>query len=217
LLALAFWPWTQCSILQKNNHYLLNHTAVFDCASLIYLSRLHNQQPFFELLRNVFKTLYFPTEVIKEFAKGCLKEQYRNWILKRLRPETGLYRLCTTYDSIVLASVENVRGINRGEAEAYAQLRKVNARFIISDDKAFTNSVYLLDPCIKVYNSLHIICMLHFNGCIANWPSIIRQLHAVRPFGSKDLRAAFTDVARDIGLSFTKKEVSEKCSLKKIL
>ena len=99
-------------------------TAVIDNASLIYLSHLHKRKPFFHILKNIFQTIYFPAEVIREYATGSGKEPQREWILQKLKTGQGFYRYCTSYDSIVLAMVENYRGIDKGEAESYAQLKK---------------------------------------------------------------------------------------------
>jgi hypothetical protein len=192
-------------------------TAVIDNASLVYLSNLHHRKPFFDYLRNIFYTLYLPTEVVSEYKQGAIKEPYREIILEKIRPETGFLRFCTTYDSIVLALVLDQRGIDKGEAESYAQFRKVNANFIISDDSNFVKAINELDPFIKIYSTLHIICWLHIAGYLPDWQIRIQDLHQIRPFKSTELRTAYLVIAEKLGLAMTKREISKKCSLSKIL
>lgn len=192
-------------------------TAVIDNASLIYLSHLHKSKSFFHYLSNLFHTVYFPSEVVKEYARGSIAEPHRNWVLERLNPEQGFYRLCNSYDSFVMITVENYKGIDKGEAETYAQLKKVNAHLIISDDKPFIEALKQLDSSIKVYTTLHLICWLEHSKLIPDWNSLVKEIHKIRPFKSKELREAFLQVAEQLGLDISKKTVSAKCSLSKIL
>lgn len=192
-------------------------TAVIDSASLIYLSHLHRHKPFFHYLESLFQTIYLPKEVVREYATGSANEPHREWILQRVKPERGFYRLCTSYDSFVLITAEKFKGIDKGEAETYAQLRKVNAHLIISDDKLFINALKHLDSGIKVYTTLHLICWLEQSKLLPDWNSFVKEIHKVRPFKSKELREAYLQVAKQLGLGISKKVVSAKCSLTKIL
>lgn len=192
-------------------------TAVIDNDSLVNLSYLHKSKPFFHYLNSLFNTIYFPSEVVKEYGFLADKEPHRDWIIQRLKPEQGFYRYCTTYDSIVLAMVQNQKGINKGEAESYAQLKKVNAHLIISDDKAFTVALKQLDSGIKVYTTLHLICWLHLAGLLPDWENMVKDVHKLRPFKSAELREAYATIVEKFSLSITKKEISKKCSLSKIL
>ncbi len=192
-------------------------TAIVDNASLVYMSHLHYRKPFFDYLRNIFYTLYFPTEVVSEYKLGAVKEPHREIMLEKIKPEAGFWRFCTAYDSIVMATVLHQKGIDKGEAESYAQFRKVNANFIISDDKNFIKAINELDPFIKVYSTLHIICWLHIAGYLPDWQGRIKDLYRLRPFKSTELRTAYLAIIEKFGLSITRKELSKKCSLSKIL
>jgi predicted nucleic acid-binding protein len=195
----------------------LFQSAVIDCASLVYMSHLQRQKPFFHYLQNLFHTLYFPSEVINEYAYGLNREPHRDWILQRLKPEQGFYRHCNSYDSLILSFLNNHKGIDKGEAEAYAQLKKVNANLIISDDKEFIAALKHLDASIKVYTTIHIICWLEHSKLISNWKILISDIHKFRPFSSNELRQAYIQLAEQLGLHITKAEISSKCSLTKIL
>ena len=192
-------------------------TAVIDNASLVYMSHLHKNRPFFHYLSSLFHTIYFPSEVVREYAIGSAKEPHREWILQRLKPEQGFYRLCTSYDSFVMITVENYKGIDKGEAETYAQLKKVNAQMIISDDKPFIAALKQLDSGIKVYTTLHLICWLEHTKLIPNWNELIKEVYRLRPFKSKELREAYLQVAMQLGIFSDKKMISLKCSLSKII
>lgn len=192
-------------------------SAVIDNASLIYLSHLHKTKSFFHYLHHLFHTIHFPSEVVREFARGAAKEPHRQWILERLNLEQGFYRLCNSYDSIVMAFVENEKGIDKGEAETYAQLKRVNAHLIISDDKKFVSALKKLDRNVKVYGTLHLACWLELVSLIPNWHGLLKEIHQLRPFQSKELREAYLELAEQLGLSVGKREISKKCSLSKIL
>ena len=192
-------------------------SAVIDNASLIYLSHLHREKAFFHYLRNLFNTVYVPLEVKNEFVRGAVKEPDRYWIIQRLNPDQGFYRLCTSYDSFVMITVENYKGIDKGEAEAYAQLKKVNAQIIISDDKAFIVALKQLDSGIRVYTTLHLISWLEHAKLLPDWKEMIQAVYLLRPFKSSELRQAYTQLAERLGLNISKKEVSAKCSLSKII
>ncbi len=195
----------------------MQRTAIIDNSSLVYLSRLNKHLPIFNFLNNLFHTLYFPSEIIKEYGNGALKEPHRIKIIDKLNPDQGFYRHCNTYDSLVMVMITNQKGIDLGEAEVYSQYKKVNAHLIISDDKPFTNAITKLDKHAKIYTSLHLICWFELNGFVTNWMEIVKEIHKIRPFHSHELRTAYMEVNKMLGLEVSKKMISNKCSLTKIL
>lgn len=192
-------------------------TAVIDNASLVYLTNLHAKKPFFQQLRYLYQTIYFPSEIINEYGKGLPKQEERSWILSRLNPDVGFYRHCNTYDSITLSIVQGYKGIHKGEAEVYAQYRKVNANLIISDDKEFIEALKGIDKTIRVYTTLHLICHLDHASLLNNWKDLLIELYYCRKFTSEQLRKAYCETAQILGINVHKKTISAKCSLKKIL
>ena len=156
--------------------------------------------------------------VKNEYARGLAKEPARSWLLDRINIEQGFYRLCTSYDTFINILVEGSKGMDKGESESYSQFRKLSAQLLISDDKRFTKAVSQLDRSIKVYNSLHLICWLDILGYLPmDWNRIVKEIHGLRPFQSKDLREAYLEIASKTGVFLDKKKLSEKCSLKRIL
>jgi predicted nucleic acid-binding protein len=192
-------------------------SAIIDTTTLVYLTRLHETHSFLDKLKSLLETLYIPLEVKNEYAKGVGKEPNRNWLLKRLDAQQGFFRLCTSYDSVTMNIVTGYKGIDKGEAESYAQQKEINARIIITDDKDFTSAVKSLDPAVTLYTTLHVICSLDIQGYLADWKTTIEKIHAIRPFSSSDLRCAYDFVLRELGLFKTKKEISNKCSLKRLI
>lgn len=156
--------------------------------------------------------------VKNEYARGLTQEPTRSWLLDRLNTEQGFYRLCTSYDTFINILVEKSKGMDKGESESYSQFKKLSAQLLISDDKRFTKAVHELDKGIKVYNCLHLICWLDILGYLPmEWTTIVKVVHGVRPFKSKDLREAYLEIASKTSVPLDKKKLNEKCSLKKIL
>jgi predicted nucleic acid-binding protein len=193
------------------------YSLVIDSATLINLTHLQQSKAFFHYLHNIFHTIYIPGKVKNEYAAGLQKEPHREWLLKRLQPDQGFYRLCTSYDSIVLITVEKFEGIDPGEAETYAQYRKINAQFLVSDDKRFIKALISFDKYIKVYTTLHLICWLEISGYLKEWERLIKTMHGISAFSYKDLRITYTDILQRFGIDKSKKEISLKCSLKNII
>ena len=67
--------------------------------------------------------------------------------------------------------IKDYKGIDKGEADTYAQLRKVNAHLIISDDKSFIKAILKLDKTTKIYTTLHLLCWLQLSYLIPDWKS----------------------------------------------
>lgn len=195
----------------------MRYSAVIDNSSLVYLSHLHTRKSFLHYLQSLFHVIYFPTEVVNEYVKGSDREPFRIQLIERLKPEQGFYRLCTSYDSLVFEMVKDYNGIDKGEAEAYAQFKKVQAQIIISDDRKFESAIGKLDSGIRLLNSMHILCWLELANFIPDWTFFINHLHTIRPFNSKDLKRCYMQVASQRGIKVSSKKVSEKCNLKRIL
>lgn len=192
-------------------------SAIIDNTALVYLTSLHHgKTSFLDNLRNLFSAIYIPMEVKNEYARGAITQPDRNWLLDRLKPHGGFFRLCTAYDSFAMVLVDGFKGMDRGEAESYAQLKRISANIIVSDDKRFVKALETLDPTIRVYSTLHIICWLDLLSLGIKWAEIIPKIHDVRKFESADLRKAYNDMLKILGLNLSKKEISKKCSLKKL-
>jgi len=192
-------------------------SVIVDATCLIYYSQLKKDYDFFPKLRLLFKSLLIPTEIKNEFARGATLEPERNHVLDNIRTKGSFYTLCTSYDMLTKVLLETTKGIDRGEAEAVAQHKQVKTRFVLADDKEFIKAIAIADKHVQVISSLHVIAMLDLLKYEANAPHVIRHFHSVYKFKSKELHAAYKQVASWFGITLSKKELSNKCSLSKIL
>lgn len=191
--------------------------VIIDTSVLICFTEIRRDVDVFGCLRSMFAQVLVPTEIKVEYERGTAKEPERNWLLEKLRPNVGFYALCTRYDSIVLAMLQNTNGIDAGEAEAVAQYNKAGAYYILTDDARFAKSVNQLHPEIKIISSLHIIALIDFLGLLPDCQLLKRMIHSKLHYKSKQLREAYVYIAKDLGLNVTGKNLSAKTSLKKIL
>jgi predicted nucleic acid-binding protein len=190
-------------------------TAVIDNDTLVNLTKL-KQHDIFNAIRFLFSQIHIPQEVRKEYEVQEAKEPDRVWVLERLRPNEGFYSFCTRYDSATFTLLRGVKDIHKGEAEAVAQKRSVDAHYILSDDIKFQIAIKKVDSTIKVFTTLHIIAMLDIRKFVANPESIVKSLHSVHPFKSSHLRTAYIESAKELGITLSKKVLNNKCSLTKL-
>lgn len=195
------------------------YSAILDNTVLVYFTKLH-QYRLLELLLQLFKVLLIPSSVSQEYEAGLEKEPSRSWLLQRLKPTGEGFRLCTIFDSFVKAALQLEKGIQEGEAEAVAQYQRTSAKLIVSDDAKFQATMKSLPAYqhIRIWNSLHIIAWLDIAGFIGDYGGLVKRFHEdARQFTSGELRLAYEEVAKYLGIDVPKKRLSEKCSLKFIL
>ena len=89
-----------------------NRKVIIDTSALICFTEIRSDVDVFACLRSLFGQVLVPTQIKAEYERGTAKEPQRNWLLEKLRPNEGFYALCTRYDSIVLAMLQNKKGID---------------------------------------------------------------------------------------------------------
>ncbi len=186
--------------------------AVVDTSTLINLTFIKHLQ-IFNHLQNLFLRIHIPTKVKSEYELTLRHEPDRAWLLERLKPNEGFYSFCTRYDSTVLSIIQSVKHIDAGEAEAVAQLKKVNANYILSDDERFSKALKKIDPYVKVISTWHVLAMLDLLQIVLNSDEIIRALYKRCPFPKSRLRKAYVESYREFGLRPSKKHINQKCDL----
>ena len=112
--------------------------------------------------------------------------------------------------------VNGKKDIDRGEAEVYAQQKKVNAHYIISDDIKFHKAIKAVDRNVKILTILHIIAMLDIRELLVNTNEIIKTLHLHYKFKSRQLRSAYIESANELGLDLPKSKLNYRCSFKQL-
>lgn len=194
-----------------------NRKVIIDTSTLVYFTEIKNDIDVFGCLRSIFSQVLIPTEVKIEYERGNAKEPQRNWLLEKLRPNVGFYALCTRYDSIVLAMLQNTKGIDAGEAEAVAQYNKAGAYYILTDDNRFAQSIKSIHPEVRIISSLHVIALIDFHCLMPDCKPLKKKLHTKLNYKSKQLREAYLYIAKDLGLNVTPKDISQRTSIKNIL
>jgi predicted nucleic acid-binding protein len=190
-------------------------TAVIDNDTLVNLTQLKHLRVF-DSLRSLFQQIHIPQEVKREYEIQLAKEPDRVWMLDKLRPNEGFYSFCTRYDKIVLSVIQSKKNIDKGEAEVVAQQKEVNAHYILSDDLKFHKAIKAIDSNVKILTTLHLIAMLDIRKLLINSKEMLRELHSHYKFESFDLRTAYKESAKELGLALPKKILNNKCSFKKL-
>lgn len=168
----------------------------------------------FDKLRLIFSTVYVPTEVKKEVAgyqKGGIKQ--RTAFVGGLRTENGFYRLCNTFDLVVLAMLDGVKGIDKGEREAISQALKIPAFFILTDDKRCIAYIEKTYPQLRCMGLPEIIYKLESTGMLPNWKEILLELSKLNNYTVERLENAYTSVCKELGKQIGKKQVREMTRL----
>jgi predicted nucleic acid-binding protein len=188
--------------------------AIVDNAALVNFTWLKDHD-IFDHLRLLFKRIHIPMEVKKEYEQMLKYESDRVWVLERLRPDEGFYSLCSSYDSLAVDLYKTIKGVDNGEAEAAAQQKKIGANYVLSDDKKFQKAIKFIDPTIKVISTLHVIALLDLNKFLPDPHILLKSLIQRHPFTASELREAYRDSAKELSVLLSKKEISQKCGIKR--
>ena len=188
-------------------------SGVIDNDTLVNLTKLKHHN-IFNTIRFLFSQIHIPQEIAKEYEVQVAREPDRVWVLNKLRPNEGFFSFCSRYDSVTFTVLRGVKDVDKGEAEAVAQKKAVEAHYILSDDQRFQTAIKKLDSTIKVFTTLHIIAMLDLRQLVENYEAIIKNLHSVHPFKSSHLRTAYRESAEELGIALSKKVLNRKCGLK---
>ncbi len=189
--------------------------CVIDNSTLVTLTHL-NDLSIFNSLRNLFSRIHIPLKIKEEYENeiAVLHDPTRLEISKSMRLNGGFLSICNQYDTISLAVLKTVKGIDIGEAEAVAQHKKINSFFVISDDLKFIKGLKKADPYIKVIGTLHLIAWLDFLKFLNDREAHLRIIHQQSPFKSKHLRNAYLDISKQLCITISKNDLSKKTSLK---
>lgn len=193
----------------------MSKVCVIDNSTLVILTHL-NDLFIFNKLKNLFSRIHIPLKIKEEYEdeEAVLRDPIRREISKSMRLNRGFLSICNQYDTISLAVLKTVKGIDVGEAEAVAQHKKINSLFVISDDLKFIKGLKKADPFIKVIGTLHLIAWLDFLKFLNDREAHLRIIYQQSPFKSKHLRNAYIDIGKQLGITISKNDLSKKTSLK---
>lgn len=165
------------------------------------------------ILASCFSRIYIPTEIKNEFEK--VPEINRQNFIHRINSDYGFYRLCDTFDPIILNFVVNK--IHKGESEAIAQSYKRRIPIFLTDDSDCIDFIKKNVLNIKCYTTLTVLALADITGFISNQKEVVNKLYKIHKFKSCDLRDSYNFAYTELGVYLNKKLISKKTSLKYIL
>ena len=74
----------------------------------------------------------------------------------------------------------------------------------------------MIYPGIRLLKLKHVFAILDLHGLMNNWTGCMALLHQRRPFTSKELREAYSDMGKQYGMDVNKLKLSQKTGLKKL-
>lgn len=190
----------------------MHRVCVIDNSTLVNLTKLRHLRIFIHL-RSLFNRIHVPARILHEFQEMLPYEPERKWVIEQVhQPNYGFMAYCTQYDTISLAILQTTEGIDPGEAEAAAQHKSLQSQFILSDDQDFVDAIHLADRHTRVLNTLHLIALLDLHGIITNPLDYLLALHSHSPFRESQLRSAYKEVVKDLGIYMPKSVLTKKTS-----
>jgi predicted nucleic acid-binding protein len=199
----------------KKEEGSMRSVCVVDNSTLITLTRLY-QLSIFSQLTSLFERIHIPLKVKEEYENefSIRAEPNRKLVLSQMSLNSGFLSICSKYDTISLVILKTTEGIDAGEAEAAAQHKTVNSRFVLSDDKKFILGLKKADPHIKVIGTIHLIAWLDISRSILDPKEYFKIVYKRIQFDSKMLRAAYREIYMILRIPIDKRLLSKKTSLK---
>ncbi len=193
----------------------MRSVCVVDNSTLITLTRLY-QLSIFSQLTSLFERIHIPLKVKEEYENefSIRAEPNRKLVLSQMSLNSGFLSICSKYDTISLVILKTTEGIDAGEAEAAAQHKTVNSRFVLSDDKKFILGLKKADPHIKVIGTIHLIAWLDISRSILDPKEYFKIVYKRIQFDSKMLRTAYKEIYMILRIPIDKRLLSKKTSLK---
>lgn len=173
---------------------------------------------FLNKTRTLFEHLYIPEKILEEFLDVpqpylAIRQRFADGILF----DRGFFRRCNTFDPIVLGILKTEQDVDAGEAEAIAQAVKRNITLLLTDDVECRIYVQQNRPYITCHNTAFLVALLDVNKFIPEPEQAWKKLYNRHKFKASDLRDAYFEAYRFLGITPDGKILSEKSSLKRIL
>jgi len=172
------------------------------------------------LCRNIFDYILIPERVKIESENYCNGElpEVRKRFLSNIDTMHGFFRLCTTYDPLILTFIKTEKNIHLGEAEAIAQALKRSVSIFITEDKACINYLTHNYNFIRIFDTLFVVAVLNLQQYVSDedYDKVLIELKKKHGYNSKMLRTAYLNAYRFLDLALNKKNFSRKISFSKI-
>jgi predicted nucleic acid-binding protein len=165
--------------------------------------------------QTIFQYFLIPEKIRSEFIN--VTSEYRperEHFADTFNYPNSFYRLCTTFDSIILGIAQSL--VDPGEAEAIAQARKQNVYLFFTDDQNCREVIEEEFSWLRTMDTLSLIAMLDIAEVLPNAPDVWRSIYKMSGFDHNQLKQAVNNAFFLIGIRPDKKMVSEKASWKRI-
>jgi hypothetical protein len=204
---------------------------IIDNTALGYFSELnailqkqgYSQFDIFRLIPMLFSVLHVPMKVKDEFAYKIGDYPHRAPILNRIESSDRILRLCQTFDQFTTALIQTDKpeSIDAGEAEAIAQAYQIQVYWFLTDEKRCLEYVGIRFPMLRCITSLFVLAALDVHEYLTLPREVVFaafwSLHQRPPKKTSIatvMKNVYNDVARNYGLTFTNKELSQRTSTK---
>ncbi len=194
----------------------MTHKRIIIDNSVLSLIPSFKSIKFYNQIKLLFSEILVPMEIKNEFAKQIGKHPERQIILDFLGLSNSFYKLCTTYDTVVFETIKTVKGIDKGEAEAVAQYKKIPVFGILSDDYTFWKAAQSANLSLRLFDSLYIFAMLDLQYYLPNRKDCFKEYHQMRKFDAPKLKTAYQVAYNDLSLSYTTRELYAKYNFKNL-
>lgn len=183
--------------------------VIIDTSALVYMARVGQSYPIWDILRKYFHRLLVPSEVAIEFNRGLPVAPEQMHVASAI--DMGIFlEKCTDFDLFSMSLYSSLDGVDAGEAEALAQQLAVESAFIWSDDKAFKAVVSRVLPSAIVFNSLHVAALLELSGTLEDYPLFIQALHQARAIKPGSFPNYFREAGKYLGFKLSMVELRQK-------
>ncbi|MCU0346146.1 MAG: hypothetical protein MUC59_04345 [Saprospiraceae bacterium] len=178
------------------------------------------QEELLQKAQIVFNHFLIPTKVKDEFLSVEPTFLSKRQVFARniTSDATGFYRLCTTFDPIILGIAESLvsSGVDSGEAEAIAQAHKQGAKYFFTDDQDCATVVKKEFGWLIPMKTFSLIAILDIHGLLPNAPEVWRFFYQKAGFNHAQLKEAVIDAYSILGVRPDKNTLSVKTSWKRI-
>jgi predicted nucleic acid-binding protein len=129
----------------------------------------HHGIDIFPALTMIVEYILVPIEIKNEVERfrppETRPEEINNFLNDLELLETGFFRLCSTYDTMLLRELEAL--VDNGEAEVVAQAQKIGAHWIWIDNSRDVAKIERSYRHFTFHNIITIIYLLHYQGFLA--------------------------------------------------
>ncbi|MBK9014660.1 MAG: hypothetical protein IPM82_11585 [Saprospiraceae bacterium] len=167
--------------------------------------------------RIVFRFFLIPEKVKAEFLN--VPPQFlatRQRFADSISIDYGFYRLCTTFDEIVLGILQTTKGIHEGEAQAIAQAQSVMSFYFLLTMKIAKTPLMKDSPHLRTMGTPTLVALLDVAGFLPNAVAVWQTIHQNHGFTYPQLKDAVKNAFLLLGIGHEKKLWQEKTSWKRI-